>query len=217
MTCQLCAKCFFFLFLAFNHVRWAHTDIKVPNFDHWRRDSTLSPEKSSQETAINRKVFTYLITAAAGVGLAVSAKSTARVFVGSMNPAKNVIALSKIEINLNEIPEGKNVVFKWRGVPLFVKHRTAKEIEKEKSVALCDLRDPELDDIRVKKPEWLVVIGVCTHLGCVPIHGQGDYGGYYCPCHGSHYDASGRIRKGPAPTNLAVPPHEFKGDLLIVG
>jgi len=195
----------------------AHTDLKIPNFDHWRRDSTLSPEKRAQDTAVDRKVFSYLISASAGVGLAVSAKSVARMFVGSMNPAKNVVALAKIEINLDEIPEGKNVVFKWRGSPLFVKHRTAKEIEKEKAVNLGDLRDPESDDARAQRPEWLVVIGICTHLGCVPIHGQGDYGGYYCPCHGSHYDSSGRIRKGPAPLNLAVPPYEFKDNMLIVG
>lgn len=91
------------------------------------------------------------------------------------------------------------------------------EIERENSVDVATLRDPQTDSDRVKQPAWLVVIGVCTHLGCVPIANAGDYGGYYCPCHGSHYDASGRIRKGPAPLNLEVPQHEFQDDLLIVG
>lgn len=96
--------------------------------------------------------------------------------------------------------------------------RTQKEIDKEAQVSVSSLRDPQADADRVQKSEWLVVLGVCTHLGCVPIANAGDFGGYYCPCHGSHYDASGRIRKGPAPLNLEVPPHEFVGsDLLVVG
>lgn len=97
-------------------------------------------------------------------------------------------------------------------------NRPASEIEKEGQVDLSSLRDPQTDAERVQKPEWLVVIGVCTHLGCVPIANAGEFGGYYCPCHGSHYDASGRIRKGPAPLNLEVPPHEFaENNMLIVG
>ena len=102
------------------------------------------------------------------------------------------------------IYSGKNMVFKWRGKPLFVRRRTADEIEDVRSVDTASLRDPEDDAVRVIKDEWLVLIGVCTHLGCVPIANAGEYGGYYCPCHGSHYDASGRIRKGPAPWNLEV-------------
>lgn len=104
------------------------------------------------------------------------------------------------------------------GKPLFVRHRTQDEIEKTRAVPLSDLRDPQKDEDRVKQPEWLVVVGVCTHLGCIPIPNQGDFpGGYYCPCHGSHFDGAGRARKGPAPTNLEVPNHEFVGDTLIVG
>lgn len=125
--------------------------------------------------------------------------------------------MAKIEINLNDIPAGKNVVLKWRGKPLFVKHRTPEEIERERAVDITTLRDPETDEQRVKNPDFLVVLGVCTHLGCVPIAGQGDYNGYYCPCHGSHYDSSGRIRKGPAPLNLEVPEYDYQGDILIVG
>lgn len=135
-----------------------------------------------------------------------------------MSASADVLALAKIEIKLAEIPEGKNVTFKWRGKPLFIRHRTAEEIATEQSVAVATLRDPQHDNERTQDAKWLVVLGVCTHLGCVPIANSGDFGGYYCPCHGSHYDASGRIRKGPAPLNLEVPPYSFPEDgLLIVG
>lgn len=135
-----------------------------------------------------------------------------------MAASADVLALAKIEVKLGDVPEGKSVTFKWRGKPLFVRHRTAEEIEQERQVDVGSLRDPEHDNDRIKKPEWLVLIGVCTHLGCVPIANAGEYGGYYCPCHGSHYDASGRIRKGPAPLNLEVPQYEFTDDeTLLVG
>jgi ubiquinol-cytochrome c reductase iron-sulfur subunit len=113
---------------------------------------------------------------------------------------------------------GKNVVFKWRGKPLFVRHRTQEEIDEVNGVDVATLRDPQPDSDRVVKPEWLILIGVCTHLGCVPIANAGEFGGYFCPCHGSHYDASGRIRKGPAPENLEIPTYEFPEDnMLVVG
>lgn len=135
-----------------------------------------------------------------------------------MSASADVLALAKIEIKLADIPEGKSVTLKWRGKPLFVRHRTGAEISAEKSVNVSELRDPQTDEERVKRDEWLVVLGVCTHLGCVPIANAGDFGGYYCPCHGSHYDASGRIRKGPAPLNLEVPEYSFPEEgLLIVG
>lgn len=133
-----------------------------------------------------------------------------------MGASADVLALAKIEINLSEIPEGKNQTFKWRGKPLFVRHRTPDEIQKEAAVDMSSLRDPQPDSERAANPEWLVVLGVCTHLGCVPVAGHGEYGGYFCPCHGSHYDASGRIRKGPAPLNLEVPPYEFTDDTTLV-
>lgn len=135
-----------------------------------------------------------------------------------MSASADVLALAKIEIKLAEIPEGKSVTFKWRGKPLFIRHRTEEEISVEQSVPVGTLRDAQHDNERTQNPKWLVVLGVCTHLGCVPIANAGDYGGYYCPCHGSHYDASGRIRKGPAPLNLEVPPYSFPEDgLLVVG
>nr|CAH7724026.1 unnamed protein product [Callosobruchus chinensis] len=199
-------------------VRWAHTDINVPNWDNYRRDSTKRADVKSLDTEDSRKNFTYLMAGALSVGSAYAAKSVVTHFVSSMSASADVLAMAKIEIKLTAIPEGKSVTFKWRGKPLFIRHRTADEIKAEQSVAVTSLRDPQHDNDRVKNPEWLVVIGVCTHLGCVPIANAGDFGGYYCPCHGSHYDASGRIRKGPAPLNLEVPYYEFQSEgMLIVG
>ena len=105
---------------------------------------------------------------------------------------------------------------KWRGKPIFIKNRTSAEIEDAKSVDMGELRDKEADGDRVQQDQWLVVLGICTHLGCVPISGAGEYGGWFCPCHGSHYDVSGRIRKGPAPLNLEIPPYKFLGDEKIL-
>lgn len=184
-----------------------------------------------------------MLVGAGAVGGAYAAKGLVTAFVSSMSASADVLAMAKIEIKLADIPEGKSVTFKWRGKPLFIRHRTAGEITTERNVPTATLRDPEADDVgfiklfsfstiinyklmyfiifqqqRVIKPEWLVVIGVCTHLGCVPIANAGDFGGYYCPCHGSHYDASGRIRKGPAPLNLEVPVHSFPDEgTLVVG
>lgn len=146
------------------------------------------------------------------------AKNTITQLVASMAPSADVLAMSKIEVDLTSIPEGKNAVFKWQGKPLFVKHRSEEEIASARDIDLTSLRDPQHDHDRVKVPKWLVLIGVCTHLGCIPLPNAGEYGGYFCPCHGSHYDTSGRVRKGPAPLNLEVPRYEFQGeDLLLVG
>ncbi|XP_043265289.1 cytochrome b-c1 complex subunit Rieske, mitochondrial isoform X2 [Colletes gigas] len=198
--------------------RLAHTDIQWPDFSSYRRDSVQDPTKRSKKSADERKTFSYVIAAAAGAGTLYGAKGIVHSLVSSLAASADVLAMSKIEVNLNNIPEGKSAVFKWRGKPLFVRHRPASEISKEANVDISSLRDPEADLDRVKRPEWLIVVGVCTHLGCVPIANSGDFGGYYCPCHGSHYDASGRIRKGPAPLNLEVPEYEFLEDnLLVVG
>lgn len=199
-------------------IRWAHTDITVPDWGSYRRNAVKDPNTSSADSEGSRKNFTYLMSAALAVSTAYGAKSVVTYFVSSMSASADVLALAKVEIKLADIPEGKSVTFKWRGKPLFIRHRTAEEIQSEQSVPVGSLRHPEHDNDRVKKPEWLVVLGVCTHLGCVPIANAGDFGGYYCPCHGSHYDASGRIRKGPAPLNLEVPAYEFPSEgLLIVG
>jgi ubiquinol-cytochrome c reductase iron-sulfur subunit len=133
-----------------------------------------------------------------------------------VGPAKDVMSLAKVEISLTAVPEGKNAVFEWRNKPIFVRHRTPEEIAREESVNVSQLRHPQNDSERVQKPEWLIVIGICTHLGCIPIANAGDFGGYYCPCHGSHYDASGRVRKGPAPLNLDVPQYVFKDENTVI-
>uniref|UniRef100_A0A8C2BAC5 Cytochrome b-c1 complex subunit Rieske, mitochondrial n=1 Tax=Cyprinus carpio TaxID=7962 RepID=A0A8C2BAC5_CYPCA len=198
--------------------RLAHTDIKIPDFSDYRRIEVLNAEKSSQESSDARRAFSYLVTGSTAVVGVYAAKTVVNQFVSSMSASADVLALSKIEIKLSDIPEGKNMTFKWRGKPLFVRHRTEKEIAAEQNVDLSELRDPQHDRDRVTNPTWVIVIGVCTHLGCVPIANAGEYGGYYCPCHGSHYDASGRIRKGPAPLNLEVPYYEFPDeDTVIVG
>lgn len=200
---------------ATGQIRLAHTDIQVPDFSPYRREQVKRPN-AKNDSSDDRAAFTYLMVGGATVTTAYVAKAMVSTFVSSMSASADVLAMAKIEIKLGDIPEGKSVTFKWRGKPLFIRHRTGAEIAAEQSVNTGTLRDPQTDDERVKKSEWLVVIGVCTHLGCVPIANAGDYGGYYCPCHGSHYDASGRIRKGPAPLNLEVPYYEFPEDGLVV-
>lgn len=199
-----------------SHVRMVHSDIKVPDFSDYRRPSRADPNTKNTHDTQGRS-FAYFATATAlATGIA-AGKFGVVVAVSQWSASKDVLAMAKIEVNLNDIPVGKNVVLKWRGKPLFIKHRTQADIDRENAVDVASLRDPQADAARVQRPEWLVLIGVCTHLGCVPVAGQGDYGGYYCPCHGSHYDGSGRIRKGPAPLNLEVPQYEFNGDVLVVG
>lgn len=139
-------------------------------------------------------------------------------FVLSMSATKDVLALASLEVDLSNIEPGSTVTVKWRGKPVFVRRRTADDIKLANSVDVSSLRDPQVDSDRVKNPEWLVVVGVCTHLGCIPLPNAGDFGGWFCPCHGSHYDISGRIRKGPAPFNLEVPKYSFlEENKLLIG
>jgi len=161
-----------------------------------------------------RRDFLVLTGAAlAGAG----AISLAWPFVHSLNPAADVLALSSTEVDISAIEKGQSIKIKWRGKPVFVRHRTDKEIAEARAVPLDELRDPQSDESRVLPghANWLVVVGVCTHLGCIPIDYEGEFGGWFCPCHGSDYDTSGRIRKGPAPLNLAVPPYEFLSEKII--
>ncbi|XP_015788261.1 cytochrome b-c1 complex subunit Rieske, mitochondrial [Tetranychus urticae] len=200
-----------------SQIRLAHTDIKVPDFTEVRKKATQDPTSRSKDTADARRATTYGLASGLALGGALMTKGVVRGLAETWLPSKDVLALAKIEVNLDEIPEGKNLVAKWRGKPVFIRHRTQDEIEKAKKTNLSELRDPQADEERTQDPKWLVVIGVCTHLGCVPISNAGDFGGYYCPCHGSHYDLSGRIRKGPAPANLEVPQYEINGNVLVVG
>ena len=171
-----------------------------------------NPHASHSEEPTRRDFMMLTAASMAAVGGA----SVAWPFIHSMNPAADVLALSSIEVDLAAIKEGQTIKVKWRGVPVFIRHRTAADIEAARDVDLKELPHPEADDARVQKghEKWLVMIGVCTHLGCIPLAGAGDFGGkdnggYFCPCHGSQYDTSGRIRKGPAPRNLDVPQYAF--------
>jgi ubiquinol-cytochrome c reductase iron-sulfur subunit len=126
-----------------------------------------------------------------------------------MNPDASVKALASTEVDISGVEKGQSITVLWRGKPVFIRRRTDEEITKARQVNIDELKHPEKDEDRAKNPEWLVMLGVCTHLGCVPLGDKGEYGGWFCPCHGSHYDTSGRIRKGPAPTNMEVPKYEF--------
>ena len=171
------------------------------------------------------RALSYFMIGSMGVLSASVAKSTVTGFLETMAASADVLAMAKVEVELGNIPEGKNVIIKWRGKPVFIRHRTADEIEEARQTDWKLLRDPQSDEERTKKPEWLVMLGVCTHLGCVPIGEAGDYGGWlvvwrsckvpnlgadtiantrFCPCHGSHYDISGRARKGPAPVSYLL-------------
>ena len=160
----------------------------------------------------NRRDFLFIATAAAGT---VAVGAVAWPLIDQMNPDASTLALSSTEVDLAPIAEGQIVTVKWRGGPVFVRHRTKKEIDDAVNVNLSDLKDPQTDAERVTKPEWLIVSGVCTHLGCVPLGHEGQYGGWKCPCHGSVYDTSGRIRQGPAPANLPVPEYTFLSDAKV--
>jgi ubiquinol-cytochrome c reductase iron-sulfur subunit len=173
-----------------------------------------NPESHATGDDPNRRDFIHIVAGAAAVGAVVG---LAWPLIDQMNPAGDTLALASIEFDLSKVVEGQQVVVKWRGKPLFVRYRTPKEIAEAIKDDHADLRDPETDEARHKpgKAQYLILVGVCTHLGCVPNFGLGDYGGWLCPCHGSVYDTSGRIRKGPAPKNLAVPDYTFLSDTKI--
>lgn len=162
----------------------------------------------------HRRDFINIAAAAGAAGAGIAALWP---FIDQMNPAADTLALASIEFDLSKVALGQEVTIKWRGKPVFVRHRTPKEIAEATGADHAELRDPQTDAERHKagKAEWLIVVGVCTHLGCVPLFGQGDYGGWFCPCHGSVYDTSGRIRKGPAPKNLLVPDYAFLSDTKV--
>ncbi len=176
------------------------------------KDKEISPTVDEE-----KRDFLFITTAGlAAAGGAVTAFS----MIDTMNPAKDVLALSTTEVDLSPVEEGQSLTVMWRGKPIFIRHRTANEISEANNTSVGDLKHMASDESRVKNPKWLVVVGVCTHLGCVPLgqkigDNKGQFGGWFCPCHGSHYDTSGRIRKGPAPLNLEVPPYEFVSDDII--
>jgi ubiquinol-cytochrome c reductase iron-sulfur subunit len=177
----------------------------------------LMADQAVHDAGETRRDFLELATLAT---TAVGAGVLIWPLIDSMNPSADVLALSSTEVDISQVPEGSGITVKWRGKPVFVRYRTPTEIEEAVNVDLAALPDPQPDAERAEKPDYLIVIGVCTHLGCVPLGNKpseprGDYGGWFCPCHGSHYDTSGRIRRGPAPANLVVPTYEYLSDSVV--
>jgi ubiquinol-cytochrome c reductase iron-sulfur subunit len=170
----------------------------------------------THDPATRRDFLQLAATSVMGVGAAVAVWP----LIDSMNAAKDTLALSTTEVDLAPVQLGQRLTVKWRGSPVFIDHRTDAEIKAADAVDLAMLKDPQPDAERAKKRQWLIMVGVCTHLGCVPL-GQkptdprGEYGGWFCPCHGSQYDTSGRIRRGPAPRNLEVPVYQFLTDTTV--
>lgn len=171
----------------------------------------LATDTTHQAT---RRDFLYVATGAVG---AVGVAGAAWPIIDQMNPDASVLALATIEFDTSSVEEGASVTILWRGLPVFVRHRTPAEIEEAKAVPMEDLKDPELDEARTKPghEEMLIMLANCTHLGCIPVGEAGEFDGWFCPCHGSHYDTAGRIRKGPAPKNSVVPPYEFVSDTVV--
>jgi ubiquinol-cytochrome c reductase iron-sulfur subunit len=181
---------------------------------------------NADDHAGTRRDFLYYATAGTGV---VAAGAAVWPLVNQMNPSADVLALSSIRVDVSEVEPGTQLTVKWLGKPVFIRRRTDEEIEAARAVELSDLPDQGAENENIaagslatdenraldETGEWLVMMGVCTHLGCVPLGDAGDFGGWFCPCHGSHYDTAGRIRKGPAPTNLPVPPAEFVDETTI--
>ena len=166
----------------------------------------------SKKIQSERRDFLFTVTYTVG---AVGVGATIWPLIDQMNPDSSVKALATTEVDIGSIEIGKTITVLWRGKPIFIRRRTQEEMQEASAVDLKDLKDPQKDSDRAKNPEWLVMVGVCTHLGCVPLGNKGEYNGWFCPCHGSHYDISGRIRKGPAPNNLEIPKYEFVDNNII--
>jgi ubiquinol-cytochrome c reductase iron-sulfur subunit len=166
-----------------------------------------------------KRAFTYMVLGTTKFIAASAMRVLVLKLIYTMSASADVLARGSVEVDLSAIPLGTTATLKWRGKPVFIRHRTTDEIALAARDDHVDLRDPQADIDRVEKPEWLIVLGVCTHLGCVPIAGAGDYKGWFCPCHGSHYDVSGRTRKGPAPLNLEIPTYRFieEGTKVVLG
>jgi len=180
----------------------------------------------TDDTAGNRRDFLYYATAGTG---AVAVGAAVWPLVNQMNPTADVLALASIRVDVSGVEPGSQLTVKWLGKPVFIRRRTPEEIERGRAVELSELPDQGAENFNIagdstaidenrtldEAGEWLVMMGVCTHLGCVPLGDAGDFGGWFCPCHGSHYDIAGRIRRGPAPRNLPVPQAEFLDETTI--
>lgn len=165
----------------------------------------------------DKRQFTYFVISTGRFLYAAGIRLLILKFLYTWTVAADLKALATIEVDVSNVPAGKTILVTWRGKPVFVRHRTAQEIEIARTTPLDVLRDPQRDEDRFQDPNWAVLIAICTHLGCVPISDAGDWHAFFCPCHGSHYDISGRVRKGPAPLNLHIPPHKIEGTTLTLG
>ncbi len=177
-----------------------------------------APQEGHAPDDSKRDFLKMVAAASAAIGVG----ALAWPLIDSMNPSSDVLALSSVEVDISPIPVGQAITVVWRGKPIFVRHRSEAEVKTAEGVKLADMIDPATDESRVKAghDQWLVVVGICTHLGCVPLGNKptdprGEFGGWFCPCHGSQYDVSGRVRHGPAPANLPVPPYAFMTDSRI--
>lgn len=165
------------------------------------------------------RAFTYTVLGGSRFVFASMARLSVIKIVETLNIGKADLALAQTEVDITKVQEGECIDISWRGAPAFVRHRSPEEIASARATDWKSLRDPQSDEDRTQgnDPKWVVVMANCTHLGCIPVANAGNWQGFFCPCHGSHYDNCGRIRQGPAPLNLASPPYEIQGNLLIVG
>lgn len=191
------------------------TNENFSSTDHHYEEAHIPKTGDSADITRTRQ---YLVVGGARFLYGSAARVAVLKILGFMAPARDVLALGSVEVDLEKIPLGTTATVKWRGKPVFIRRRSPAEIKVAEDTPMGDLRDPQKDSDRVKDPEWLIVLGICTHLGCVPLSNAGDYQGWFCPCHGSHYDTSGRIRAGPALKNLNIPKYSFIGsNKLILG
>lgn len=180
--------------------------------DYGSVDNAFYDDRIDKVEEPNRRAFAYLMLTTVRFAYASAARLLVVKLVASLSISASAAALATADFDLGSVEYGETLTVKWRGKPIFIRKRLPEEVEEVRQVSMTRLRDPELDEDRVVTDEWIVVLAICPHLGCVPVSNAGDYNGWFCPCHGSHYDISGRIRKGPAPLNLEVPPYKFLDD-----
>jgi ubiquinol-cytochrome c reductase iron-sulfur subunit len=182
----------------------------VPSLDELGSvDNSYYDDRIDKVAEPERRAFAYLMLSGVRIAYASAARLLVVKIVASLSISASAAALATADFDLSAVDYGETITVKWRGKPIFIRRRKPEEIAEVRAVPLQHLRDPEMDEDRVLNDEWIIVLAICPHLGCVPVSNAGEYNGWFCPCHGSHYDISGRIRKGPAPLNLEVPPYQF--------
>jgi ubiquinol-cytochrome c reductase iron-sulfur subunit len=199
---------------------FATLEIPTPKVDPYEVPKAPAVKVGGDRT---KREFAYFVMGTSKFLYGTAARVAVVDILSTMSASKDVLALASVEVDLSQVEVGQQIVVKWRGKPLFIRHRTEADIADAQALDISELRDPQTDAERVKgDPKYLIMLGVCTHLGCVPMPKAGDYGGpngqggWFCPCHGSHYDTSGRIRRGPAPLNLEIPPYKYTGESTVL-